>query len=257
MGTVIDRKDEKTGTSGTTKAAIAVVVVLGLLLVVAYVMGNPSQRTGPASVALPAQRTAVALPLEASGTTNLQVPSIGVDTRQLAELGQTEDRRLEVPSDATTVGHYAGGAAPGERGPAVYASHVNYRGVDGGFARLAEVEAGDQVLLERQDGVTVVYAVDRVDMVPKDAFPTAQVYGPTTARSSASSPAAGSSTPTSAATRTTWSCTPARWRPTGRRRRRQRRRPGPGTGGPAVLASQAPHRPRSAGPHPPHGPWRS
>jgi sortase (surface protein transpeptidase) len=179
MGTVMDRKDEKTGTSGTTKAAIAVVAVLGLLLVVAYVMGNPSQRTGPTSVALPAQRTAVALPLEASGTTNLQVPSIGVDTRQLAELGQTEDRRLEVPRDATTVGHYAGGAAPGERGPAVYASHVNYRGVEGGFARLAEVEAGDQVLVERQDGVTVVYAVDRVDMVPKDAFPTAQVYGPT------------------------------------------------------------------------------
>jgi sortase (surface protein transpeptidase) len=147
--------------------------------VVAYLSGDPSQRVGPAAADLPADRTAVALPLEPSATTNVRVPSIGVDTRQLKELGQTEDRRLEVPKDATTVGHYAGGAAPGERGPAIYASHVNYRGVDGGFARLADVEAGDQVLIDRADGVTVVYSVDRVDEVGKNAFPTAQVYGPT------------------------------------------------------------------------------
>ena len=174
-----DRKTPETGTKGTTRATIGILVVLGLLLAVAYAMGEPSPRTGPSSVALPAQRTSVALPLEPSGTTTLRVPSIGVDTRQLTELGQTEDRRLDVPRDATTVGHYAGGAAPGERGPAVYASHVNYRGVEGGFARLADVEAGDQVIVGREDGVTVVYAVDRVDEVPKNAFPTAQVYGPT------------------------------------------------------------------------------
>jgi sortase (surface protein transpeptidase) len=169
-----------TGTSGTTRATIGILVVLALLAVVAYLSGDPSQRVGPAAADLPAARTAVALPLESAATSNLRIPSIGVDTRQLSELGQTEDRRLEVPRDATTVGHYAGGAAPGERGPAIYASHVNYRGVDGGFARLADVEAGDQVLIEREDGVTVVYAVDRVDEVDKNAFPTAQVYGPTT-----------------------------------------------------------------------------
>jgi sortase (surface protein transpeptidase) len=172
--------EQGTSTNGTTRATIGILVVLALLAVVAYLSGDPSQRVGPAAADLPADRTAVALPLESAATANLRIPSIGVDTRQLKELGQTEDRRLEVPKDATTVGHYAGGAAPGERGPAIYASHVNYRGVDGGFARLADVEAGDQVLIEREDGVTVVYAVDRVDEVDKNAFPTAQVYGPTT-----------------------------------------------------------------------------
>lgn len=175
------RGDRKTGTSGTTRATVGILVVLALLAVVAYLSGDPSQRTGPASVALPAERTAVALPLDPAGTADLRIPSIGVDTRRLTELGQTEDRRLEVPRDATTVGHYRGAAAPGQRGPAVYASHVNYRGVEGGFARLAEVEAGDQVLVERTDGVNVVYTVDRVDTVPKNAFPTARVYGPTAA----------------------------------------------------------------------------
>ena len=166
-------------TSGTTRATIGIVLVLGLLLVVAYLSTDHSQRTGPAGVDLPSSRTAVALPLVPAGTANLRIPSIGVDTRQLAELGQTEDHRLQVPRDATTVGHYAGGAAPGERGPAIYASHVNYRGVDGGFARLADVDSGDQVLVERTDGVTVVYSVDRVDQVDKNAFPTVSVYGPT------------------------------------------------------------------------------
>lgn len=177
-----DTHHRKPGTSGTTRATIGVLVVLALLATAAYLVGGAggiATRTGPAGVDLPAQRTEVALPLDAAGTTSLRIPSIDVDTRRLAELGQTEDRRLEVPRDATTVGHYRGGAAPGETGPAVYASHVNYGGVDGAFAHLADVAVGDQVLVERADGVTVVYAVDRVDEVSKDAFPTVQVYGPT------------------------------------------------------------------------------
>lgn len=180
-----DGKAGKAGTSGTSRATVGILLVLALLALVAYLSGlsglpgDPAPRTGPASVALPAQRTAVALPLDPAGTADLRIPSIGVDTRRLTELGQTEDRRLEVPRDATTVGHYRGAAAPGQRGAAIYASHVNYRGVEGGFARLADVEAGDQVLVERTDGVTVAYTVDRVDTVAKNAFPTAQVYGPT------------------------------------------------------------------------------
>ncbi|MHC1558479.1 sortase domain-containing protein [Actinomycetospora sp. C-140] len=185
MTTTTDRTPEPRadrtakGSGVGTRATIGILVVLVLLAVVAYVQGTSSQRTGPATVPLPAQRTAVALPLEPAETAALRIPSIGVDTRQLTELGQTEDRRLEVPGDATTVGHYRGGAAPGQTGPAIYASHVNYHGAQGGFARLADVAAGDQVLVERTDGVTVVYAVDRVDEVSKNAFPTAQVYGPT------------------------------------------------------------------------------
>ena len=97
-------EQQGTGTSGTTRATIGILVVLALLAVVAYLSGDPSQRVGPAAADLPAERTAVALPLESAATSNLRIPSIGVDTRQLSELGQTEDCRLEVPRDATTVG---------------------------------------------------------------------------------------------------------------------------------------------------------
>lgn len=147
---------------------------------VAFYFGVSGDRPGPASVALPAGRATVEMPLDPAATTGLRVPSIGLDTRRLVELGQDSDRRLEVPRDAATVGHYSGGAAAGGRGAAIYASHVAYRGAEGGFAYLAEVNAGDQVLVERADAVTVVYRVDRVNLVDKDAFPTLAVYGPTT-----------------------------------------------------------------------------
>jgi Sortase domain len=166
-------------TNATTRATVGVLVVLGLLLVIALMSGGASSRVGPATADLPAGRTAVELPLEPADTAAVRVPSIGVDTRRLLELGLKEDKSLQVPPDATTVGHYSGAAAPGERGPAIYASHVNYRGVDGGFAHLKDVEAGDQVLIDRADGVTVVYTVERVDEVSKNAFPTMAVYGPT------------------------------------------------------------------------------
>ncbi|MEJ2863215.1 sortase domain-containing protein [Actinomycetospora flava] len=168
----------------TRRPGVGLPVVLVLValaaFVVAFYVGMGGGRVGPASVGLPAGRTAVEMPLASARTTALRVPSIGLDTRRLSELGQDADRRLEVPSDAATVGHYSGGASAGGRGPAIYASHVAYRGEGGGFAHLAEVTAGDQVLAERADGLTVVYRVDRVDLVDKDAFPTLAVYGPTT-----------------------------------------------------------------------------
>jgi Sortase domain len=82
------------------------------------------------------------------------------------------------PRNATTVGHYSGGASAGEQGLAIYSSHVVYRGAEGGFAHLAEVAPGDQVLVQRADKVTVVYRVDPVDQVEKDTFPTQAIYGP-------------------------------------------------------------------------------
>ena len=167
----------------TGRRSVGVPLVLVLVAVAAFavavVTGTGGARGGPASVGLPVGRSAVAMPLAPAATTALRVPAIGLDTRRLAELGRDQQRRLEVPQDAATVGHYRDGASAGERGPAVYASHVAYRGAEGGFARLAEVEAGDQVLVERADAVTVVYRVERVELVDKDAFPTLAVYGPT------------------------------------------------------------------------------
>ena len=175
-----ERPPRGSGTDTTTRqVTAALVVVLLALLGAALLFGGSSARTGPAAVELPVGRESVSTPLAGSDPAGLEVPSIGVRAGAVVELGLNEDRSLEVPGDAATIGWYGRGASPGSAGPAVFASHVNYRGERGGFAALADIESGDQVLVPRADGVTAVFVVDRVDAFPKSEFPTALVYGPT------------------------------------------------------------------------------
>ena len=57
--------------------------------------------------------------------------------------------------------------------------HVDsYRG-PGVFWNLRELQPGDPIDVPRSDGTVARFAVDRVETVDKDAFPTQAVYGPT------------------------------------------------------------------------------
>lgn len=156
-------------------AALAAVVVLTVLMIV----GPRSARTGTSTVSVPAGVATEALPLAASAPTGIEIPALGLTRDAVMKLGFNEDLSLQVPPDAATVGWFSRGSAPGTNGPAVFASHVNYRGVEGGFAHLDDLRAGDEILVHRADGSSVVFEVDRVEQASKDAFPTAQVYGPT------------------------------------------------------------------------------
>ncbi|MDN5751557.1 MAG: class F sortase [Pseudonocardia sp.] len=90
------------------------------------------------------------------------------------------DGSLEVPRDYALAGWYRPGPTPGEAGPAVVVGHVD-SAADGPavFFRLGELRPGAEVLVERADGRTAVFAVDRAARYPKDEFPTREVYGPT------------------------------------------------------------------------------
>jgi sortase (surface protein transpeptidase) len=113
----------------------------------------------------------------AAAPTRVRVPAIGVDSR-LVRLGVDDDGALVPPEDFATAGWFTGGPAPGETGPAVIAGHVDsYRG-PAVFFRLAELEEGDEVLVDRADGTAARFTVTAVDRYPKDDFPTDQVYGP-------------------------------------------------------------------------------
>lgn len=108
----------------------------------------------------------------------VEVPSLGIDA-PVVSLGLDRRQRLEVPGNATDVGWWSGGPAPGTRGPAVVAGHVNYEGQAGVFQDLGKVHAGDRVKVTLDDGPAAEFVVDRVEQHPKDAFPTDSVYGPT------------------------------------------------------------------------------
>ncbi|HZA78305.1 MAG TPA: class F sortase, partial [Acidimicrobiales bacterium] len=114
----------------------------------------------------------------AAAPVRLTIPSIAVDSR-LERLGVRDDGRLAAPEDFGRAGWFAAGPAPGERGPAVIAGHVDSRDGPAVFHRLGELRAGDMIEVARADGAVARFRVTGVAEAPKDAFPTDAVYGPT------------------------------------------------------------------------------
>ncbi len=110
--------------------------------------------------------------------TRVRVPAIDVDSH-LARLGVDGSRALVHPTNFAEAGWFTGGPTPGATGPAVIAGHVDSYEGPAVFFRLAELEPGDEVLVDRADGTTVAFTVMSVERHRKDAFPTEQVYGPT------------------------------------------------------------------------------
>jgi sortase (surface protein transpeptidase) len=108
----------------------------------------------------------------------VRITSIGA-TSSLIELGLQDDGTLETPVDFSVAGWYSLGPRPGQIGAAVIAGHLDSYNGPAVFARLPEVQPGDQIEITRKDGVLVTFEVTRIDLYPKDRFPTMSVYGPT------------------------------------------------------------------------------
>lgn len=108
----------------------------------------------------------------------LRIPSIGV-TSGFVGLGLESDGTMEIPQAGNVVGWYREAPTPGERGPAVATAHVDWRQEKGVFHDLRELKPGNDVTVERADGVTVVFRVARVEEYLKEWFPTDEVYGST------------------------------------------------------------------------------
>lgn len=115
--------------------------------------------------------------LPRSAPTRLRIPKISVDapftSLQLGDSGQ-----LQPPpaADTNLVGWYADGAAPGERGTAIIAGHVDTVTSPAVFAHLDELEPGDRFSVRRADGRTADFVVDSAETFAKDDFPSERVY---------------------------------------------------------------------------------
>ncbi|MEU4142321.1 class F sortase [Streptomyces parvulus] len=118
-------------------------------------------------------RTATAM--DRSTPTKVMIPSIGVSS-ELEDLGLDRGGVMETPRDPDLAGWYTPGPAPGQQGPSVIAGHVTWNGDRSVFYRLADLAPGDTVAVDREDGRTATFSVDRVEQYPKDEFPTVDVY---------------------------------------------------------------------------------
>lgn len=152
--------------------------------------GDGTYRAAPAALAAVhasvVPRTPGSVPADAgadgtlrrSRPVRLHISSIGVSTG-LVGLGLESDGTMDVPKAAQTAGWYRNAPTPGERGPAVVTAHVDWLQEKGVFHDLGRMRPGDEVTVDRADGVTVVFRVTRIEQYPKSRFPSQEVYGDT------------------------------------------------------------------------------
>lgn len=118
--------------------------------------------------------------LSRSRPERLLIPKIGVDA-PFTDLVLAPDGRLQPPpaADTNLVGWWANGPAPGERGTAVIAGHVDTKTSAAVFVYLSELRKGDTFKVLRADGGTASFVVDSAETFAKDRFPNRRVYGDT------------------------------------------------------------------------------
>jgi LPXTG-site transpeptidase (sortase) family protein len=119
-----------------------------------------------------------ARPLARSAPVKIQIPRIGVNA-PVMKLGRDADGTVQVPPLAAhnLAGWYRYGPSPGQPGPAVILGHVDSTTGISVFYYLKDMHAGDKVYVTLADGKVAAFAVDGLQRVAKDAFPTASVYG--------------------------------------------------------------------------------
>lgn len=117
--------------------------------------------------------------LDQSRPSRVRIPAIGVDERTI-DLGTTPTKKMEVPQNGSDIGWFTGSPTPGELGPSVIAAHVTWKGQRGVFYELGAVKPKQRIEVDRRDGTTAIFQVDRVGQYSKAKFPSQEVYGATT-----------------------------------------------------------------------------
>ena len=143
---------------------------------------SPAPAPAPAPPAPPAPAAPSATPVALPGS--LRIPAIDVES-EVISLGLQPDGSLAVPQpgpDYDKAAWFDGSPRPGQVGPSVIEGHVD--SAESGpsvFYRLGDLEPGDVIDVTREDGTVVSFTVDEVRVVPKDDFPTFDVYANTDA----------------------------------------------------------------------------
>jgi LPXTG-site transpeptidase (sortase) family protein len=115
---------------------------------------------------------------QAADPLRVRIPVIDVSA-PVQPLVVDDNGVLPAPDSFDGTGWWRDGPEPGERGPAVIAGHVDSYHGRAVFYRLTELSRGDSILVDRVDGTTAVFSIQRIEKHDKDDFPTDAVYGDT------------------------------------------------------------------------------
>ena len=98
-----------------------------------------------------------AAPVTGTESFRLVIDKIGVDA-PVSAYGLDDNAAPAVPYEASLVAWYNFSSYPGNGDNAVFAGHVTWNG-DAVFKRLADMQAGDRITIQREDGSHLVYEV--------------------------------------------------------------------------------------------------
>ena len=168
----------------TRLAAAAAALALGTLLA-GCATSSGGESASPAVTATtnpfsagglqdPADAAATAAPA-AEAPVRVRIDALGVDSA-LEQLTVDAGGRLEAPADYDTAGWFRDGVRPGDVGPAIIAGHVDSPTAPAVFARIAELHAGDEIVVTASDGADRTFRVSGSVQTAKSQFPTAEVY---------------------------------------------------------------------------------
>jgi hypothetical protein len=163
----------------TIIAVLFISVVVGLALfsgsIGTYVVNQPDENPViPKNTIDPVN---VGYTLGESAPVRLRIPKMQVDV-PFVPLGLASNNEIEVPKGSDEAGWYVYGPTPGELGPAVVLGHVGAIGGGMGvFYYLGQLEPGDKIEIDREDGTTATFQVDKLERYLQSSFPTSLVYG--------------------------------------------------------------------------------
>lgn len=153
-------------------------VLIGLaVLLTASCAAAPTQLSKDEPTIPPASSS---MPMEPTSITIPAIDAMG----DLIPTGYDVEGALEVPplSKPEVASYFEPGPNPGEEGASLILGHINGRGRDGIFVRLAELRPGDEIYINMTVGDTLKFFVKEVNRVSKSAFPYEEVFGATSER---------------------------------------------------------------------------
>ena len=176
--------------------AVRPVLYLVILLTLLFLAVSPPQTTrqgtpraavipatpGPTSMTDASRQLPQGLPaLESGDPAHLLIPAIQLSASvEVVGVMQSGDLATPARNPWTSVGWYAGGPRPGERGSAVIDGHLDRPGhVPAVFWRLSDLRPGALVLVNERGGHQLHFRVTRLAFYPPAQAPVEAIFGDT------------------------------------------------------------------------------
>jgi len=141
---------------------------------------SPAPELDPWGDGLTPQQPARAIDPEPEPVTapvSLRLPTLGV-VAPLDAVALEPDGAMEIPHDIRRVGWYEPGVMPGEpAGTTVLSGHVDSREQGrGALWGLKDMDVGDEITIEHEDGRTTTWRVEARTSYPKEQLPIADIF---------------------------------------------------------------------------------